>query len=660
MAAFRNDLVLSMNEKSKHAHQKTIDEAELVSFDVFDTLIHRIAFRPVNVFDLLARRLHSTEIALHHPGLIAGFPQLREAYEKAAREQYFKALGTYEITLRDIYALLQEKLAIDPVIMEQIMREELLMELALVYPNPWMQSLYDYAVAQDKKVILCSDMYLSTETIGRLLEKCGFQPPFTLFVSGELKKSKHEGSMYHWACEKFGVSPSAMAHFGDNEHADFRVPTDLGVKAHHFDTVLRNIEPQLRLPTPAESPDRAVIHLIQGAIRNILVNAEPDHDFWFDMGVQIFGPLFLGNFLWLMSQLRREPVDKVLFFARDAIFAHELFQRYGAQLGVETPSEYVYFSRSALLVPSFTEMNMHRVWHLFSGRSTRTVQQHLIRLDIDPTLVRAEILDSGFSSANDMVPNRDVRMFNLLNRLYPLILETAKRRREIVAEYVRQVAESNRRIAIVDIGWTGNMQGSFCRLLQLSRSDFELIGLYYGTFKGVTANYLPRNGYRCYLVREEQPPELFKPLVNGGVELMEFAHMASHGTTLGYERVDGKIQPILENNPDDKEMQALASRVQQGAMRFVEAVMPAVLSVGAENLVSVAWSDPFYRLVNQPSLEEAQYLGALTHSDTASDTANRLPLAEKLDPAVARRRGAEYKKAYERAFWKKAFKMING
>lgn len=649
-----------MHNDLTRTYQRAIDEAELVSFDVFDTLIHRVVFRPTHLFDLLSKRLGSTDLALRHSRLVAELPQVREQAEREARERHFRDFGTHEITLSDVYKLLQETFGLDDDVVQEIMEEELRLEQVVVYPNPMMKALYEYALANHKQVVLCSDMYLPKDQILGLLARAGFSPPLHLLVSGEIKKSKHEGSMFDLVCQQFEVPPDKMAHFGDNKHADFDVPMTKGIRAHHFNTVQMHTAPKLRFPSSAVSEDRAVVSLIQGAIQQVLLHDAEREDFWFDIGVQIFGPLFLGNFIWLMSNLRHDPVEKILFFARDGFFSHQLHQRYAADIGIDTPAEYVYFSRATLLVPSFTDLNIHRIWHLFSGRKSRTVGEHLARLDINPTLVRREMLDCGFASETDVVKSSNIpRMFDLLKRLYPFILETAKRRRKNVVGYVNQVAGSSKQIAIVDIGWTGNMQGSFSRLLQLSRNDFRLTGYYYGTFDGVTANYLPRNRYRSYLVSEGQPRNLYQPLMTGGVELMEFALMAPHGTTLGYEKVGGDIRPLLEDNPDDKKMHELSSRVQQGAMRFIEAAMPAILATGIEHWVSKTWSDPFFRLVNDPTAEEAELLGELTHSDTASDTVRRLPLAEKLDRKKIWLGGANYHEAYELAYWKKAFEIRN-
>lgn len=637
-----------------------IDKADLVSFDVFDTLIHRIVFRPTHLFDLLSKRLAHSDIAIQHGRLLLDLPQAREDAEREARSRRHERFACHEITLTDVYDILRETYALDEKTTQEIMREELSLEQSAVYPNPIMQAVYRYALGTGKPVVLCSDMYLSQDDISAMLVRAGYPTPHTLLISGELKHSKHAGTMFDLLSSRYGVTAERIAHFGDNRHADFNVPWKKGVQAHHFDLIEKTVDERLRWPPSASCDDRAVQGLIQGSLRKILLHDEHCGDFWFDVGAQIFGPLLLGKFIWLLASLTRDPVDKVLFFARDGLFCHRLYQRYASEFDVHTPSEYAYFSRATLLVPSFTDMNIHRLWHLFGGRKTRSVGSHLSRLDIHANEVEREIRACGFTSADESAPQSDWRMFDLLKRLYPLILRTAQRRREAVLPYIAQVAEKHRRLAIIDIGWVGNMQGSFSRLLQLLRSDFTINGYYFGTFPGIDANRLPRNRYHGYLVNAGKPNNHYLPLISGGVELMEFALMAPHGTTLGYRAAGARSVPVLEDNPDDRAMQALSRRVQDGAMRFAETALPVVISTGFEHWVSTTWSDPFFRLVNTPTLQEAETLGDLTHSDAATDTLRRLPLAPKFGSRLGGRfRRADYEQSLEQAYWKNGFLTRN-
>lgn len=639
-------------------YQESIDRAKAVSFDVFDTLIHRVAFRPVHVFDLLAKRLQATDLGLHWPDLVAGLPTLREVSEREARQRYFERYGTYEITLNEVYDLLGEQSGLSAEVIARLIHEELALEQAFVYPNPLMKSLYEYAQKTGKPTILCSDMYLPKEEIEGLLIAAGFKPPFELYVSGQLKISKHEGTLFPEVCAQLGVAPGELAHFGDNHHADHAVPKALGIRTHHFERVEREIERRLRMRDLPEG-DRAVGSLLQGVIRKALIDPDTPQDFWFDIGLQVYGPLFLGKFLWLAQHLKTQQPDKVLFFARDAHLHHGLYTHYGPRLGLSFPADYAYFSRASLLLPSFTEMKLERLWHLYSGKSTRTVAEHLRRMGIDAGAVLADIQRCGFASPHDPAPNGDLRMYKLLSALYPQLLLQAKRQRGLVEQYINQIVGDSRKLAIVDIGWVGNMQSSFSRLLQLQHRDFEISGYYYGTFEQVADNYAPRNRFNAWLVNECQPHFWHHAMVTGGVELLEFAQMAPHGTTLGYEVKDGQVYPVFENNPADLEVQGLAERVQQGALHFIDVAMPYVVHVGLESLVSTTWAQPFYRLITEPTLEEADHLGEISHSDTATDTRQRLLLAEKIKKNTLGRWAQGYREALDRAYWKKAFILRN-
>ena len=639
-------------------YKASIDAAKAISFDVFDTLIHRIAFRPSHVFHMLSKRLQKSDLGLRFPSLANQFSELRVVSEQEARKIYFDRYGTHEITLADIYELIQEKLGLPSEVIETLVKEELDIEQALVYPNELMKSVYEYALSQKKPTVLCSDMYLPKKEIEALLIAAGYTPPFRLFVSGELKKSKHLGDLIPEVCKALGVDEAELVHFGDNPHADHDMPRRSGVKTHLFDHIEKVTEKKLRFQGMPEG-DPTVGSIIQGLIRQELIESDKNKDFWYDIGLQIFGPLFLGKFLWFANHIRQERPDKILFFARDAHLHHALYLKYGPQMGLEIPSDYAYLSRATILLPSFTEMKLDRVWHLFGGKSTRTVSQHLSRLGINPHAVLTEIKRAGFESHNDPVLNGDKRMFDLITRLYPELLIQAKKKRDLVERYIEQLVGDSKNIAILDIGWVGNMQGSFSRLLQLIKSDAKINGYYYGTIEGVKVNYGPNNHFHAYLVNDCEPSRWYQAIMTGGVELLEFAQTAPHGTTLDYEARDGLIYPIFEDNQEDQLVQGLAARTQQGAMDFIEKAMPLIENLGYYSFVSRAWAEPFFRLVMKPTSEEAEHLGALTHSDIAADTSKRLQLAEKISKGSLGPFSLGYRRAYEAAYWKMGFKVRN-
>ena len=65
--------------------QLDLTQVDIVSFDIFDTLLHRLTFAPMDVFDAVRSSFLTEELALFHPKLIDNFPHLRRLSEHNAR-----------------------------------------------------------------------------------------------------------------------------------------------------------------------------------------------------------------------------------------------------------------------------------------------------------------------------------------------------------------------------------------------------------------------------------------------------------------------------------------------------------------------------------------------------------------------------------------------
>lgn len=638
--------------------KRLIDEAGIVSFDVFDTLIHRLVARPADVFDLVAAQLRHDEYTELDYGMVDSFPANRLLAEIQTREKYYRLRNSYEVTYDEIYEELASQLGADRLV-DRCKVVELQVERAIVCCNPVMRELVQYAQAIGKPVVLCSDMYLPSTVILELIQACGYGK-IELVVSCEEGASKHEGSLFAIAAKRAGGTTRGMLHFGDNLHADVEMAKRAGVKGVHFDYLARIESDFLRNPIVSSVDMPHTASLIAGGTRAVLMQrkrevAEP----WFDIGAQVFGPLFLGYFIWMMHQLKLDNVDKVLFFARDSYLFHKLYEQYAEQMGVKIPSEYVYISRAATLLPSFVDFPPDRVWHLFGGKTERTVKQHFKRLGLDVSRNRAAIKAVGFASEDERVVGGDMRMHRLISILLSQLMDVAAEQRALVSAYLSKTVIGCKRIAVSDIGWGGNMQGGLSRILQTSRSDFRTFGYYFGTFESVRINQLPSDAYFGFMVQNSDPRHETELLQAGGVEILEFATVAPHGTTLGYRREGEEIVPILEENNEDIAVQKLAAEVQAGALEYVHTVLPTILAFGYEKFISPAWAQPFSRLVERPSKSEAALFGALTHSDSAGDTSARTSLAERLDVKNGRPSNEEIALSRARSFWKAGFDVLN-
>ena len=168
---------------------------------------------------------------------------------------------------------------------------------------------------------------------------------------------------------------------------------------------------------------------------------------------------------------------------------------------------------------------------------------------------------------------------------------------------------------------------------------------------------MPGHAMHGWLTRRGDPPDVERDMWwRGGVELLEFAMRAPHGTTLGYQRGAGgdvEAVPGGERRGGARSHRCRA-RLQAGATLFIESFLASYGTVPAEGLDSRAWGAPFHRLVTAPTAAEAGLLGDVSHSDKAGASAARLPLAPRIeDPA-------DLLAAMKRCFWPAGFRARNG
>lgn len=227
-------------------------------------------------------------------------------------------------------------------------------------------------------------------------------------------------------------------------------------------------------------------------------------------------------------------------------------------------------------------------------------------------------------------------------------------------DYYSTALNEYKNIAIVDIGWGGNIQRTFISSIDDVSARSRVVGLYLGTLGFSKANAdrgCKFQGWVCDGGTPHSWEELFS---NGGVELMEFVLTANHGSTLALRHDDqGKIVPVLEEaHAEEEDYRSKAMRAQAGVRRFVNDYKYLLDHFDPESLSSPAWAMAFERLVTKPTKEEAELLGSLTHPDAPGSTRDRLPLAQRL-PWKHRIHKGRVKRSRKASFWKAGFDKLN-
>lgn len=264
---------------------------EVVSFDIFDTLVLRSVKDPKDVFDIVENIYNSNECTS-----ISRFKERRVEAEDLARKTTTKE----EITLDDIY--IQEPLSVfDSQIRLKLMTLEIEIEIKVCYANPQIKPLYSKAINEGRKVVITSDMYLPKAVIASILMNCGYSNYSSLFLSCEENMTKRTGSLFRKVISTLNVSPKQILHIGDNIISDYIMPLKLGI---HARKVHRKSNAMMK-------GNKYLNTFIKR------YNTYSSDDYYKNFGYTAFGPLLYGYCLWLKKQFEEKDLHKVYFFSRD-------------------------------------------------------------------------------------------------------------------------------------------------------------------------------------------------------------------------------------------------------------------------------------------------------------------------------------------------------
>ena len=188
-----------------------IKKYDVISFDIFDTLIHRRTMFPWDIFGNVEEKLKKS-------GINEQFKEKRIIAEKEARI----AANGKEIIIEDIY----KKYRLSEIDSRELMQMELDEERLNVYPDQKMMNILNKAKKENKRIILISDMYLDENFIINLLDLCGCEGYDKIYLSSSVGYRKHDGSLFQYVRENENGN---IIHIADNFKSDYKMARKNGV-----------------------------------------------------------------------------------------------------------------------------------------------------------------------------------------------------------------------------------------------------------------------------------------------------------------------------------------------------------------------------------------------------------------------------------------------
>lgn len=310
---------------------KQIDQYDIISFDVFDTVLLRPFVKPSNVFDYIEYKYD-----------IKGFSKARKTV----------VVNTVkEKSIEDIYNNM-------PSHFFDYLSIELGEEKRLIYPNKKMKEAYLYAIKKKKKIVFISDIYFHSDFLLELLVANGFDKCEKIYSSCDYQKTKCSGELFKQLLVDFNITASQLIHIGDNMVSDDAVPKSLGINTLLIESNFEQYKSYRNYLCEKDYSlwDSFIIKMCADKYANNSYVGTDEDKCWHRFGYEVAGPICWCFVKWIKFIIDSDNsnVSDVAFIARDGYLLKKMFDRLCLDRAVK--SHYVLAPRilATLLQESFT------------------------------------------------------------------------------------------------------------------------------------------------------------------------------------------------------------------------------------------------------------------------------------------------------------------
>lgn len=429
-----------------------LKDYDVISFDVFDTLLFRPFEQPTDLFFLIGESFDNMD-----------FKNIRTWAEWDARVKSKERNGHMEIALKDIWENLEKKTGLSA---SEGMQAEENVEQKLCYANPFMLEVWKRLLAMGKKMVVVSDMYLPEKCIAKILENAGYTGIQKIYVSNTYHKSKDEGSLYREVIKDW----CKLVHVGDNPHSDEKMARNCGIDVLPYPNIYKYVMLYRPMDMSAiiGSAYRAVVssHLYNG-----LHSYSMEYEYGF-----IYGGLFaVGYCNFIHEYYNHHGLDKLLFLSRDGDILKQVYDF----LYPEDSTEYVYLSRKAALKLMVNEdkYDYFRRFLYHKVNQKYTIAGILHSMELDSLIEQLDL------KAEEELTDKNVHLLKrFIESKWEQVLAVYEPQMTAARKYYAHVLGNCSRVAAVDIGWAGSSAMALSHLTEkVWKIPCQVTGIIAGT-----------------------------------------------------------------------------------------------------------------------------------------------------------------------------------
>jgi FMN phosphatase YigB (HAD superfamily) len=639
----------------------------LATFDVFDTLLHRTC-SPETIILQTCRKIAAAlylEVSLVRAARDRAVQFLRDTTFDAARgldgEYRFDDLGA---------RLSAEISAVTGADLERVsfevglaLSDEIRMEHDCVYPDARMVAAARTISSAGRQIAAISDMYHSREVIVSLLARIGLGDLFTkdnVFVSSDYSMTKASGRLYGVVLERYGVAPADVAHIGDNLNSDYVAAEDRGIGAFHYDA--QDHHDRYHRDLAAQETGRDL-----GLAAHAAACTALDGSLLSNRIASSVAPVLSQFSLDVARRSTQLDVDSVWFMARDGYLPMKLYELFDD--GTFPLAQYLYVSRKSVAKASSKAYGIREAFMAQWNGESRKLRALLAPFEFGEELAGAVAGKYGFQSLDEEVDYAtDPRFHRLMDDTIcqSLFAADSQKKKDSLLRHLRKSGFlSQRHVAVVDVGWAGQIQEALELAIDGVHPRPHVTGLYMavrglGGYRRLAGHDLEGLVYDC------SHHDWLAASIFNAVDVFEDTCRAHHGTVLGY---DDNGDPVLaddtasraEEKRDEPRLKGLQDAIMLYAARWISYVRMFGVPSDATKAAAVLTSA---RMTRFPTAEEASFFTSIGHSlDVGSDhlLARDVITGKRIIPRIGRLRSARWKEAAAADYvWGPALQFLLG
>ena len=439
---------------------------------------------------------------------------------------------------------------------------ELQTELENQELNPAILNFAKKLKQQGKKIYVLSDFYLDSATLNYFLENKGIKDLFDgIFVSCEIGANKLNGDVYKIVINRLNIDPESCIMIGDNYRSDV-----LNAKKSNLNTQ----QVKIRNLNKRKINSKKILF-------NLQTKQKRAGGSYSNYAFAMFR--FISK---LYDELNKIKFNKVYFFSREGEFLKILFDTYcqiiNSEFGLPIiESHYLYVSRQSTYLAGLSKIEDEKFSSMLKEYRDISIRAFLSNLTFSEDQINilkekcAFDFDKTIYNFQNSEQFKTLKNLDLFRKYYDDNLE--ERKLCLLAYLNSKGFYSDKKVAVVDIGWKGSIQDNIYK----AKKDITIYGYYYGLNNSVKTTLRNKKfglSFHDYPLKSKG-----HSVWSFDCNFLERLCTASHASTKSYCIENNNVTPIFNTSISEEFNYNLIKPIQTQLVKTFENIVKTVFEL---------------------------------------------------------------------------------